>query len=89
MVNNIVFFKSDQNHCIDHCTPEDVWKEMRGVSTANHAETGVSSETARPRVPLQNPNWCSKCVTQTLHKKPESPTVTLTWHVYKFMQGTS
>ena len=27
-----------------------------GVSTANYAKTGVSSETARPRVPLQNPN---------------------------------
>ena len=59
MINNIDFFKSDQNHCIDHCTPEDVcvWGgEGGGVSTANYAKTGVSSETARPRVPLQNPN---------------------------------
>ena len=27
-----------------------------GVSTANYAKTGVSSETARPILPMQNPN---------------------------------
>ena len=29
-------------------------------------------------------NWCAKDITQTQQQKPESPTITLTWHASNY-----
>ena len=53
----------------------DVFKNLeQNVAQSTHAESAH--------------NWCSKDATQAQQQRPESRTVTLTWHVCKLIQST-
>ena len=61
--------------------------QCHGGHAYNSASTNLKQNQAQS-TPAESThkgvNWCSNYVTQVQQQRPESPTVTLTWHVCKY-----